>query len=522
MRPHLFLILGLLAFTAGFSFSAVSAYDSISHVDRQVHGIHCSYFLGMGQMDASGGSGCYTTLMSPYSSVLRKLVWGGIPVALPSMSVFSFLFFWGMWLIIMKRQNDSRATGFLFTATAVPLLSSLGMGYLSFVTLDTACKLCVGIYGASALGFIAAGGLWIAARKHASSNLSESREQPGTEAPNLSWGVLFLAFSLGVLFVAVPFVTYAAIAPDYSHYVGNCGSLVHPEDPQGILVPIGPKDRNTEIIEVLDPLCAACGIFERRFESMPESDKVSRKVLLFPLDSACNWMIDETIHPGACTASEAVLCAGDRAKQVLNWVIDEQNTILEAARRDPDAAARIVTQRFPAMKGCIGSPIARARLNFALRWAVKNQLQVLTPQIYVQGLRLCDEDTDLGLDYALPRLIARARSAQSTPGLIPTKKETKPRPKPSITRKKRNAVTESVSNTKGEVTKKPVETGDRGNETSANPKNRLDSLVEQAKARITELEKREATAADQNLPLEKQRDTSEKKEPDETAPREVP
>ena len=41
----------------------------------------------------------------------------------------------------------------------------------------------------------------------------------------------------------------------------------------------------------------------------------------------------------------------------------------------------------------------------SLRWAVANQLQVLTPQLYVRGTKLCDEDTDIGLDYSLRRLI---------------------------------------------------------------------------------------------------------------------
>ena len=33
---------------------------------------------------------------------------------------------------------------------------------------------------------------------------------------------------------------------------------------------------------------------------------------------------------------------------------------------------------------------------------------VLTPQLYVNNTRLCDADTDLGLDYMLSRLIERA------------------------------------------------------------------------------------------------------------------
>jgi hypothetical protein len=122
-------------------------------------------------------------------------------------------------------------------------------------------------------------------------------------------------------------------------------------------------------------------------------------------------MIGDAIHPGACAISEAMLCAKDRADQVLAWAFENQEAIVEAARADAKGgAARMVSAKFPDLASCVGSAPARAKLNLSLRSAVKNRLQVLTPQVFVEGLRLCDEDTDLGLDYALPRLIERART----------------------------------------------------------------------------------------------------------------
>ena len=53
----------------------------------------------------------------------------------------------------------------------------------------------------------------------------------------------------------------------------------------------------------------------------------------------------------------------------------------------------------------MGSPKVRARLNKSLRWAVSNRLQVMTPQLFVEGMKLCDEDLDLGLDWSLGRLL---------------------------------------------------------------------------------------------------------------------
>jgi hypothetical protein len=162
------------------------------------------------------------------------------------------------------------------------------------------------------------------------------------------------------------------------------------------------------MIEVLDPLCPSCRGFEERFAQIDAAQEITRKALLFPLDNACNWMVTDAIHPGACAISEAVMCAGGDAEKVLHWAFEHQEEITTAERAKAGAAASMAGQAFPAIARCIGSPGARSKLNASLRFAVRNKLNVLTPQVFVQGLRLCDEDTDLGLEYALPRLIARA------------------------------------------------------------------------------------------------------------------
>ena len=65
----------------------------------------------------------------------------------------------------------------------------------------------------------------------------------------------------------------------------------------------------------------------------------------------------------------------------------------------------MVGAQFPTLKSCVGSASAKAKLNKRLRWAVSNKLSVMTPQVFVDGVKLCDEDTDLGMDFALSRLL---------------------------------------------------------------------------------------------------------------------
>lgn len=416
-RFHPLTIICLVACVTGFAFSAVSTSDFVAHLDRQVHGIHCSFLPGLAAADQSGESGCHTTLMSPYSSILRSTVWGGIPIALPSMAVFAFLAFACVWLIVNGRERDLRATGFLVTATLVPVTASALMGYLSLVELGAACKLCIGIYSSSGVCFLSALILWRMSPPTVFVDMNPGQRPTSTplevrkraEIAPVSWGVLAIAFIVGVVFVVVPVGGYAAQAPDFSTYVGSCGELPEPGYDPSALVAYGPQTQKTEVLMVLDPLCPSCKGFEERLEKMPIASTLDRKLLLFPLDDSCNWMIDRSIHPGACAVSEAVLCAED-PEPVIAWAFSQQQQIMAATTKNLDAAANMAKAQFPGLANCIGSPEAKAKLNLSLRWAVKNRLQVLTPQVFVEGARLCGEDTDLGLDYALPRLVERMKN----------------------------------------------------------------------------------------------------------------
>jgi len=413
MAPVL-LIIALIAAVAGFTFAATSTYDFIAHLDRQVHGLHCSFLPGVSAADASGTSGCHVTLMSPYSSVLRDTIWGGIPISLPAMAVFGFIAFSAAALWLTDRKHDPRATGFFALATAVPALTSVVMGTIAITALDAVCKVCVGIYIASAACAVSAVLLWLEARKAPAQSAGAEVAGAGAASPQppMSLEMGLIAFGVGCAFVGVSVVAYAANAPDFTKYVGSCGDLPGTRDPKGELVPLGKQGGSVQVIEVVDPLCPACRAFERRFAASDMYEKASRRGLLFPLDNTCNWMVDAAVHPGACAVSEAMICAGEHADVVLAWSFDKQEEIVAAERKNAGAAARLVVAKFPALANCVGSSKAKARLNRSLRWAVDNHLPVLTPQLYVNGKRLCDADTDLGLDYMLTRLVERTRSAK--------------------------------------------------------------------------------------------------------------
>jgi len=132
------------------------------------------------------------------------------------------------------------------------------------------------------------------------------------------------------------------------------------------------------------------------------------KLLLLPLDSECNWMLKDSMHPGSCLLSKAMFCAGDKTGAMLDFIFENQEAMrMEGIGKKIDAIRARVLTRFPEVKECLDSPDTKMRLDKALHWAVANSLPLLTPQLYLNGKRLCDEDTDLGLDFALTKLLAK-------------------------------------------------------------------------------------------------------------------
>jgi hypothetical protein len=52
----------------------------------------------------------------------------------------------------------------------------------------------------------------------------------------------------------------------------------------------------------------------------------------------------------------------------------------------------------------MASRATEQRLNRQLHFAAANAIAVSTPQVFIEGQRLCDEDIDMGLMFALHQL----------------------------------------------------------------------------------------------------------------------
>ncbi len=370
----------------GAFFASTSTRDFIQHLDRQQHSIHCSLMPGAAVI---GESGCRTVMMSPYSSVFRSSLWGGIPISLFALAVFAYLAYRALALALQDRTSR-RETGYLWLATGLPAAMSVIYGYISTQNLDALCTVCLGIYIASGASFLGAAMAYLADPP------SQERASP--------WGPWLRWFAEGVAAVGVLTLIYTSFAPEDPRGVKGCGVLAQSEDPAKVLVQ-SRYGKGTNAIMVLDPLCPACRGFEERLAASNLGDKLNLRYALFPLDATCNWMVKTSLHPGACAVTEALLCKRDKAEAILSWAFLHQESLLASAKESDGPVRDRLLQQFPELRGCLGSNEVKAKVRNSLKWAVANAIPVLTPQLFLADRRMCDEDTDLGLEYTLTAML---------------------------------------------------------------------------------------------------------------------
>lgn len=389
-RGRIFAWIGVAGALWGLVFAGISSLDYASHLDRGLHDLHCSFIPGV---EASvSAEGCRTALNSPYSALFKRAVWGGVPISLFALGCFCFLLGYAVSLAL-ARQRTTRASGLLYGALALtPLLASAVMFYISVAELGTICKTCAGIYLASlALGVSAIGVM-----------TSSWEERAPLSFGSFAAGALVASAML--LWVLAPSIVYAALAPDHEPLVTQCGQLQVAREPHDALLELPARSPVKRGLFFEDPLCPTCASLHHRLRDAGVLERLDIELALFPLDSECNWMLDQPLHPGACKVSRAILCAKSPAA-MLEWAYDNQPALADAARAGSKTLDQLITSRWGAdVTRCMGARATQQRLNRHLHFAVQNNVAVSTPQVFIEGQRLCDEDIDMGLMFALHTL----------------------------------------------------------------------------------------------------------------------
>jgi len=417
-----------MASLLGLFFSAYSTYDYTEHLDRQLHGTHCSFLPGL--VDASAGANaCTAAMYSPYSAVFRTTFWGGIPISLFALGSYLFFLSFSVYVWIAG-AGASRRTLQAFGATAIlPVGVSVVMFFVSILRLGGICKLCAGLYVASVM-LAAAGFLAFqrsqAPRQSASDTVpnavyhADSRPTDAFLAaaarlsPPRPGHIIVIPIFLMLLgmFTLVPAAVYAASLPSYTSYLRSCGKLIEKNETHHALVKIATKSPKQPALLVVDPLCPTCKAFHERLVDEGIFENLDVEVAIFPLDNECNWMLDRAMHPGACVVAKAFLCGekSGKSRNVLEWSYDHQDELLDLAKGGKELLRAKVRNAFPELDRCIDEKDTQKRLEHVLHYAIANKLPVSTPQFFMGETKVCDEDTDLGLRYTL---------GQIAPGALP-------------------------------------------------------------------------------------------------------
>jgi hypothetical protein len=223
--------------------------------------------------------------------------------------------------------------------------------------------------------------------------------------PDTSW-LLPPAWLVGLgAFTLAPAVVYASSTPDHRPYLGHCGELKVQEEAAKALISIsGPRSTQPALL-FEDPLCPTCKAFHERLVVEDVYDKLKVQLSLFPLDSDCNWMLTDALHPGACLVSKAVICGGPQARQVLEWAYEEQEDLSKAGKAGKEQLRALISKRWGASTlQCMDAKTTTQTLNRHLHFAADNAVPVSTPQMYLGSKRFCDEDTDIGLRFTLAQV----------------------------------------------------------------------------------------------------------------------
>lgn len=417
---------GLMTFgaLAGLAFAWSSTLDYGRHLDRQVHDLRCGFVPGVAAAPGAD-EGCRAAIYSPYAALFRDRIWGGIPVSLFAIGAFSFFSGFALYLLLSGRNASKLAVRTSGLLSATPFAASVVMATIAATKLGTFCKTCIGIYLSSTLLF-AGGMLAVAAlRRETTSAAAMSGDARGAlardEAPRShgrSAAVVGWLLLLGVTAVG-PAFAYARNVPNHDDKIGACGTLTKPLGGDGApamkiaFSPASTAAARTPATLIVDPLCPSCRALHRRLDAEGFLEQLDTTVLLFPLDSTCNWMVDRDVHPGACKLAAAMICAEPKgeAARLLEWSYEQQELLLSAAKTQGEKAIEgYIEGTFPGLSGCMKEKATRKKLEAMLRFAVDNRLPVSTPQLVLREQRMCDEDTDMGLVYSMRRLLPELKA----------------------------------------------------------------------------------------------------------------
>jgi protein-disulfide isomerase len=276
---------------------------------------------------------------------------------------------------------------------------SLYLAYISFFILEVLCLECMAMYLANIVIFvflfaslgIPLGGARRFVRDYVLAVVGKPSNlgfKPKLVKQAIAIGVVFLLGWLAMLAISAEEKEGAAAASIEEKLRAFYMRSLHDIKVDPAWAVWGNPEAEVTIVEFSEYQCPFCRIaaFSVKPFLQEFKDEIRYYFVNFPLDSACNEEMTRAMHPQACFASKAGICAQKfgRFWKFHDELFREQSKL--SRKRILDIAEKMGMAR-DLMQECIDSPETRARLKEELEAGHRIYVSG-TPSIYLDGRKL--------------------------------------------------------------------------------------------------------------------------------------
>ena len=275
---------------------------------------------------------CDQVLASPFGKLL------GVPIAWFAMATYGALAA-VFWLARSPRsESNSAYLRLAFAGVAGAAAFSTYMAGISLFVLHTICLLCTGLYLVTATLVVVVG---LAIR-----TLAKTTSVP-SPWPTSARGFVSAVAAAAVLVSAVAYAAWPRVesrtwtrdpearfrraAPEFYSWYLEQPIMAVPVSTRNVM---GAEDAPVTIVEFADLQCGHCRASHERLKHLLERRPGEVRVIYrhFPLDAACNEVVDRSIHSNACRAAEAAECAGLQGHfaDMLDVLFEHQTQLFES------------------------------------------------------------------------------------------------------------------------------------------------------------------------------------------------
>lgn len=351
-----------------------------------------------GQTDAAcnigGKFNCDEVALSQYSEI------AGIPLGVLGLGYFAAT----LVLIGLGLRGGNAAREHLHAYVALALIglaASLIFGSISMYSIGSYCIVCMGIYLLTAL--------------QVGSVFAYRRELPA--------GFSFKSVSSGgataAIVVAVTIALWSAVKPSTPTGTAQGPAVAPTPTTAAIEIPItrsayaglgedyrkGSDTAKVVLIEFADYQCPACKSMHGTMEALfrDYGDKIQVVFRNYPLDSTCNPLIRNQIHPFACKAAVMARCAGQYGKfwQFQELAFDNQSSLSNIKLKEWAKQVGLTDEQIDV---CWDSPDLLAKVKDDID--VGNKAGVdSTPTLYINGRKVMGDRSLAGLRAQIDNLL---------------------------------------------------------------------------------------------------------------------